>query len=165
MPLREADPKGFEDTFFQYSIGDAEWEWYDVEIVDDRGRYAFQYSIGDARLGAKLVGKKKTDNFQYSIGDAVNRHTGEVIRPLVDFQYSIGDASGEKFKYCFFFSLTSFNTPLEMLWVVVFGFCGFLSFCVGVCVGFLWGLVDYGCFGLVFVLARREVRCVSALPL
>ncbi len=34
--------------------------------------------------------------------------------------------------------IETFNTPLEMLGVLVFGFCGFLSFCVGVC-GFLVG--------------------------
>ncbi len=50
---------------------------------------------------------------------------------------------------CVFFS---------MLGVLVFGFCGFLSFCVGVC-GFLRRLIDCGCFGFVFVLVRRERRC------
>ena len=35
-------------------------------------------------------------------------------------------------------AVMAFNTPLEMLGVLVFGFCGFLSFCVGVC-GFLAG--------------------------
>jgi hypothetical protein len=36
-----------------------------------------------------------------------------------------------------------------MLGVLVFGFCGFLSFCVGVC-GFLRRLVDCGYLGFVF---------------
>ncbi len=71
------------------------------------------------------------------------------------FQYSIGDAgltslAGGATPRC------TFNTPLEMPGVLVFGFCGFLSFCVGVC-GFLRRLVGCGCFG--FVLARRERRC------
>ena len=48
----------------------------------------------------------------------------------------------------------AFNTPLEMLGVLVFGFCGFLSFCVGVC-GFLRRLVDCGYLGYVFVLVHR----------
>jgi hypothetical protein len=47
---------------------------------------------------------------------------------------------------------------LEMLGVLVFGFCGFLSFCVGVC-GFLRRVVDCGCFGLVFVLVCWGWRC------
>ena len=55
---------------FQYSIGDAEWEWYDVEIVDDRGRYAFQYSIGDAGRNLLPPWLSAPGNFQYSIGDA-----------------------------------------------------------------------------------------------
>ena len=48
------------------------------------------------------------------------------------FQYSIGDAPprGRAWRS----AGLPFNTPLEMLGVLVFGFCGFLSFCVGVCV-------------------------------
>jgi hypothetical protein len=46
-----------------------------------------------------------------------------------------------------------------MLGVLVFGFCGFLSF-VG---GGMWvscgGLLTVVVFGLVFVLVRREERC------
>ncbi len=78
---------------------------------------------------------KITLNFQYSIGDAERRG---------------GDSAAERCKL--------FNTPLEMLGVPVFGFCGFLSFCVGGC-GFLRRLVDCGYLGFVFVLARREERC------
>jgi hypothetical protein len=46
-----------------------------------------------------------------------------------------------------------------MLGVLVLGFCGFLSFCVGVC-GFLRRLVDCGYFGFVLVPTCREERCV-----
>ena len=42
-----------------------------------------------------------------------------------------------------------FNSLFEMLGVLVFGFCGFLSFCVGVC-RFLAGVVDCGYSGFVF---------------
>jgi hypothetical protein len=49
-----------------------------------------------------------------------------------------------------------------MLGVLVFGFCGFLSFCVGVC-GFLRRLVDCGYFGFVFCVGAPGVEaCASA---
>ena len=52
----------------------------------------------------------------------------------------------------------AFNTPLEMLGVLVFGFCGFLSFCVGVC-GFLVGACRLWLFWFGFCVGapRREV--------
>jgi hypothetical protein len=47
-----------------------------------------------------------------------------------------------------------------MLGVLVVGFCGFLSFCVGVC-GFLAGvLLAVVVLVLFFVLVRRVRRCV-----
>jgi len=47
-----------------------------------------------------------------------------------------------------------------MLGVLVVSFCGFLSFCVGVC-GFLAGvLLAVVVLVLFFVLVRRERRCV-----
>jgi hypothetical protein len=49
-----------------------------------------------------------------------------------------------------------------MLGVLVPGFCGFLSFCVGV-FGFLRRLVDCGYFGFVFCVgAPRAGVCVFA---
>ena len=60
-----------------------------------------------------------------------------LIVHMLDFQYSIGDAPDLNNEVNHK-KREAFNTPLEMLGVLVFGFCGFLSFCVGVC-GFLVG--------------------------
>ena len=60
-----------------------------------------------------------------------------VCGQLNRFQYSIGDADRTTTSLEIYYG-APFNTPLEMLGVLVFGFCGFLSFCVGVC-GFLVG--------------------------
>jgi hypothetical protein len=65
------------------------------------------------------------------------------------FQYSIGDARVQP-AVAVRNIRDAFNTLLEMLGVLVLGFCGFLSFCVGVC-GFL---------GFVFVLVRRGRVCM-----
>ncbi len=75
--------------------------------------------------------------FQYSIGDALDprgavspvRHYTTFNTPLEmrTWLRSVSTVEAE----------TSFNTPLEMPGVLDFGFCGFLSFCVGVC-----GLLD-----------------------
>jgi len=49
-----------------------------------------------------------------------------------------------------------------MLGVLVVGFCGFLSFCVGVC-GFRGGSVGCGCFGFVFCVGAPGAEvCVFA---
>jgi len=51
---------------------------------------------------------------------------------LTNFQYSIGDARlGVESQKRRCYVIYPFNTPLEMLGVLVFGFCGFLSFCDG----------------------------------
>ncbi len=70
------------------------------------------------------------------------RCTEENIRRALDlarhFQYSVGDAGFSAGQAYGQYATDPFNTPLEMLGLLVFGFCGFLSFCVGVC-GFLVG--------------------------
>ena len=121
--------------FFQYSIGDA---WYEPP---EEGRVCcFILSILHWRCSGCVTYVESeyfaAFNTPLEMLNALGPATNATITK--HFQYSIGDAecaierNGVRPKHL------AFNTPLEMLGVLVFGFCGFLSFCVGVC-GFLAG--------------------------